>query len=108
MNDPEFILKQKEVIVASIARKEKDISENSKYLDFGATDEDNAQEFEDLEEKQALLKNEQKELAELKEALSLIESERYGICAKCSLPIEKGRLKAYPAAKYCAAHAKTS
>lgn len=108
MKDTEFIQKQKKIINESITRIEREISQNRKYSDLGATDEDNTQEFEELEEKQALIKSGQKELAESKAALLKIENKTYGVCAKCSLAIERGRLKAYPAAKYCASHAKES
>ena len=41
------------------------------------------------------------ELEKVKESLEKIKKGKYGICEKCKKPISKGRLKAYPQAKYC-------
>jgi len=105
MIDKEFIAKQKKVIEESIEKFEEEIGRNSRYSDYGSSEDDNTQEFEVMEEKQALKQSEQKELADLKLALKRIDDGVYGVCLKCASTIETGRLKAYPSAAYCAAHA---
>ena len=106
MIDEKFIKRQKRVIKKNITRLEKEIATNRKFADLGSTNEDNAMEFENLEEKQALIKAAEKDLKELKAALKRIKEGKYGLCLKCKQPIELGRLKAYPEATYCATHAK--
>jgi len=108
MLDEKFVKKQKKIIEGDIERLEKEIASNRKHVEIGSNNEDNALEFEAFEEKLALTKNDEKELKELKKALERIEEGKYGICRKCSEPIELGRLKAYPAATYCATHAKNT
>jgi RNA polymerase-binding transcription factor DksA len=107
MLDEKFVKKQKKIVESDIARLEKEVAANRKYYNIGSNNEDNTLEFEAFEEKLALTKNDEKELKELKKALARIEEGKYGICQKCGEPIELGRLKAYPAATYCATHAKT-
>ncbi len=41
------------------------------------------------------------ELKRVNESLKKIKQDKYGICEKCKKPISKGRLEAYPQAKYC-------
>lgn len=106
MIDKEFTTKQKNIIKKDISRLEEEIKEWKKYSDLGSSNEDNALEFEDFEGKSALSKNAQKDLKELKAALKRIEEGKYGTCQKCGDPIEKGRLKIYPAAILCVTHAR--
>jgi len=106
MIDEKFIQSQKKIIEKDIKRLESEIKENRKYLDLGTTNEDNALEFEALEEKQAFVKTAEKDLGELRNALKRAEAGKYGLCLKCGKPIEIGRLKAYPAASCCVTHAK--
>jgi len=105
MNDPKFIADQKKIIEREIARLEKDVVKSRNYEEIGSTNEDNALEFETVEEKSALLKNSKEELKEYKSALKQIDDGKYGICRKCGQTIEGGRLKAYPAAQCCATDA---
>jgi len=107
MINEKFVKKQKQIIKSDITRLEKEIAANRKYLDLGSNNEDNALEFEAFEERSALTKNDEKELKELKKALERIGEGKYGICQKCGELIEPGRLKTYPAATYCATHAKS-
>ena len=101
MQYPKFIAGQKKIIEKEIAHLEKDATLENNYEEIGSTNEDNALEFETVEEKSALLKNTKEELAEYKSALKQIDDGKYGICKKCGQMIEGGRLKAYPAAQYC-------
>ncbi len=48
------------------------------------------------------------ELKKVNEALERIKKGKYGICLKCGEAIEKGRLIAYPQAKFCKKCQKTS
>jgi len=105
MRDQKFVTSQKKIIEREIDRLEKDIAKSKKFQEIGSTNEDNALEFESFEGKMALLKNSEKELVELKSSLKQIKDNKYGLCRKCGQPIETGRLKAYPAAQYCATDA---
>ena len=105
MIENEFIQNQKKVIESDIKRLDKEVASNSKFEDIGSNNEDSALEYESFEEKLALNKTAEKDLGELKAALKQIENGTYGICKKCGQEIERGRLKAYPAATYCVTHA---
>jgi len=107
MIDEKFIQKQERKIERDIARLKSEIEKDKKYLEIGTTNEDNAMEFEVFEEKRAYARNAEKELEDLERALKKIKKGKYGICEKCGEPIEKGRLKAYPAATHCVTHAKS-
>ncbi len=106
MIDKKFIESQKQRIEKDLTRLEGDVKLGRKFSDIGSTNEDNALEFEAFEENLALSKNAVREVKELRRALKKIEKGTYGICQKCGEPIEKGRLKAYPGAAFCATHAK--
>ena len=106
MVDKKFIESQKRSIEKDLARLEDDVKRGRKFSDIGSTNEDNALEFEAFEENLALSKNAIREVKELRRALKKIEKGTYGICQKCGRTIERGRLKAYPAAAFCATHAK--
>lgn len=59
---------------------------------------------EEVEEYESLLPVEyalEKKLVEIKRALEKIEKGKYGICEKCGREIEKDKLKANPATRYC-------
>ena len=105
MLDKEFIDSQKQIILDQISILETEVKA-TKYVDQGSTGDENVSEFEDFEEKVALGNQAKEELKGLKSALSKIEKGNYGICEKCLGPIEKGRLKAFPASRFCATDAK--
>ena len=105
MIDKEFIDKQKKFIESDIERLDREVAANSKFEDVGSNNEDSALEYESFEEKLALNNAAKKDLKELRAALKWIENGTYGICKKCGQKIERGRLKAYPAAAYCVTHA---
>jgi len=108
MISKEFIDSQKKLIENKIDFLSGELSKNKTYKDLGSTDEDRAKEFEDFEEKTALGKGENQEVANLKRALDRINAGTYGKCKVDGEPIEVGRLKAFPEAEYCASHAKTN
>lgn len=100
----EFIIKQEENILRKIGHLKDDISRSKKYNDLGSASEDEAKEFEEFEEKNALAADLEKELRELEQALIRIKDGTYGICEKCNNPIEQGRLEAFPQSRFCASH----
>ncbi|MFH1854815.1 MAG: TraR/DksA C4-type zinc finger protein [bacterium] len=105
MINKEFIAQQKKAIEKQIKVLEGD-AKNPKYEDVGSTNEDSALEFEEFENKVALGREAKTELVDLKRALKKIDEGKYGICEKCSEEIEHGRLKAFPASRFCSTHAK--
>jgi len=105
MIEAKFIAAQEKVIKREIKRLESEIKEDQKYEDVGTTNDDSALEFESFEEKLAFQRNAKAELADYRYALSQIEKGTYGVCQKGGEQIEIGRLKAYPAARFCATHA---
>lgn len=54
----------------------------------------------------ALLENEERRLARVKEALEQMDHGDYGICHECSKPIPYARLLAIPYTLYCVQHSK--
>lgn len=50
---------------------------------------------------QATLRNQERKLKLVEAALSAIDDDEYGICRRCDVPIEPGRLKARPEASLC-------
>ena len=68
----------------------------------GSSDwEDNATESEDDEVNARLESITQREIHEVRLALSMIESGRYGTCTACGKPIGAERMKALPYATTC-------
>ena len=104
MEDKEFLLKQKELILEQLKTLES--SSNPQYEEIGSTGDDNVAEFEEFEEKVALSNKANKQIVELKAALKKLEEGGYGKCEKCGSAIERGRLKAFPASKFCSTDAK--
>ncbi len=102
--DQSFIESQKQLILSEIENLESEVK-SAKYDEIGSSGDDNAVEFEEFEESVALGAEAKKELKELKSALKRIEDGSYGKCEKCGILIEAGRLKAFPASRFCATHA---
>ncbi|MBP6884970.1 MAG: TraR/DksA C4-type zinc finger protein [Candidatus Pacebacteria bacterium] len=69
-----------------------------------ADSNNNADRFEDYEEKTATLKPLQERLDQVEKALAKIETGSYGECVVCGNEIEAERLNANPAAETCIAH----
>jgi DnaK suppressor protein len=104
--DKTYISQQKSLIEKRISELKDEIRSASKYDDLGSNDEDNTREFEEFEEKNAVSREANREIDDLKCALARIDEGKYGICAQCNQPIETGRLKGYLGAIYCSTHAK--
>lgn len=74
--------------------------------DVDADENDNADRFEDFEEKSSLVVPLEQRLIEVENALTRILEGTYGKCLICKAEIEKERLDANPAAETCLAHMK--
>ena len=64
-------------------------------------EEEEAVDLEQTDVDQAILDNEKALLAEVQQALALIEDGTYGICSNCGQPIPEKRLEAIPWASLC-------
>ena len=106
MIDEKFLEKSRKVIERRIAELDKEISVYKKYSELGTSDTENVLEFETFEENLAFMKNAEKELSDLRQALVRVDKGKYGKCEVCGQEIETGRLSAYPAASTCVTHAK--
>ena len=71
-----------------------------------ADQNDNADRFQDFEEKSSLVVPLEKRLVEVDDALARISEGTYGTCVVCNNEIEKERLDANPAAETCITHMK--
>ena len=71
-----------------------------------ADQNDNADRFEDYEEKSSLMVPLEKRLNEVEKALTKILDGGFGLCVVCGNGIEAERLDANPAAQTCMAHMK--
>ncbi|MEK7615916.1 MAG: TraR/DksA C4-type zinc finger protein [Patescibacteria group bacterium] len=72
-----------------------DISDPADSLD------EKAQTVTNLEERRAIEQNLELRLKEIDETLEKLDKGSYGICSNCNLPIDKKRLIAKPAVKFC-------
>lgn len=73
---------------------------------FHATDpsdtlDEKARSVTDFEEERAVEQNLELRLREIKETIKKIDQDNYGICEKCSSPIDIRRLKVVPVARFC-------
>jgi DnaK suppressor protein len=69
--------------------------------DQSDTLDEKAHSITDYEEERAAEQNLELRLREAKETLKKIDEGTYGICEKCSSPIDARRLKAVPMARFC-------
>ncbi len=67
----------------------------------GDTLDEQAHSITDYEEERAVEQNLELRLRETKETLKKIDEGAYGVCEKCTSPIDARRLKAVPVAKFC-------
>lgn len=99
-----FQLKQKSTLLKEKQRLEKELEMVRKFPQFGNSEEDNAQEVEAFEGYKGLETGMKNLLKEVKSALAKMDKGKYGICEICKIPIEQGRLEAFPAASTCVEH----
>jgi DnaK suppressor protein len=69
--------------------------------DQSDTLDEKAHSVTDFEEDRAVEQNLELRLKEINETLKKIDGGSYGICDRCSLPIDSRRLKVMPAARFC-------
>ena len=63
--------------------------------------DEKAHSITDYEEERAVEQNFELRLREINDTLKKIDMGTYGICDKCSSPIDQKRLKVIPVAKFC-------
>jgi len=68
---------------------------------YEADSKERAKQLEDNEVVDALGNEARQEIAKINSALQRMENGEYGICIECGLPIEEGRINAYPYADEC-------
>ena len=93
--------------LGSISKRDNESGEwqaQSNVEENDADDNDNADRFEEFEEKSSLIIPLEKRLMEVDSAIERIENETYGKCLVCKNEIEKERLEANPAAETCIKH----
>ena len=68
---------------------------------YEADSKERAKQLEDNEVVDALGNEAREEIAKISSALRRMDSGDFGICIECGMPIEDGRIKAYPYADVC-------
>ena len=104
--DKDFLKKQKTILLKEKGKLEKELKKADKFPQYGSSEEANSNEVTEFTEQQGLEKDLKVMLTDVLEALSRMEKGEYGVCKKCSKPIAKNRLKAFPAAVTCVKHSK--
>ena len=99
------LLKQREELekqLASFAEK-KDGDYESRFPDYGQTEDDNATEVSVFADRLSLERNLEDSLRQINRALTKIKEKTYGRCDICHQSISKKRLKIFPSATLCLA-----
>lgn len=71
------------------------------WQEYGDKEEDNASEVEEYGASLGLSQTFETDLQEVKIALQRIEENAYGICGRCSNPIDEKRLRIRPMSRFC-------
>ena len=79
-------------------------AQSSDVQEHDADENDNADRFEDYEEKSSLVVTLEKRLTEVENALARVLEGTYGTCSVCHNQIEEERLHANPSAGTCVKH----
>jgi RNA polymerase-binding protein DksA len=113
----EFIEKMQSILVADKERLEKELAkldggegeegEDTRFPDYGNSEEDNALEVADYEANISIESDLKKSLRDVDSALDRIDSGEYGTCKYCKKPIEEKRLVARPTSSACISCKKT-
>lgn len=69
--------------------------------DQSDTTDEKAHSVTDSEQERAVEQNLELRLREINETIKKIDKNAYGVCEKCSFPIDARRLKVIPVAKFC-------
>jgi len=94
-----ILLGRKEQILKNLSGVKEEIDELQKQE--LSDDGDYASANSDSLVENAIIQQQEKELSEIKKALSKIDSGEYGVCEMCEDPIGFQRLKVKPHAVYC-------
>ena len=97
------LLEQKEELekqLASFAEK-KDGDYESRFPDYGETEDDNATEVSVFADRLSLEGNLEDSLRQISRAMTKIKEKTYGRCDICHQSISKKRLKIFPSATLC-------
>jgi len=78
-----------------------EIKQNETPTDFGNDFDDESEETENFGNQLAMVNGLKARLNEIDIALSKIQSEKYGVCEKCSENIEEEILDIDPESRYC-------
>ena len=73
----------------------------SELASYDQHDADTATETFEREKDESIVERLDAELADVERALAKLDDGTYGICEACGRPIERDRLDAYPAARFC-------
>lgn len=76
---------------------------NATFPEFGESEDENAQEVAEYENRRALEQTLESELEDVLKSLKAIEDGTYGICKYCQEPIDEARLLARPTSSSCVA-----
>ncbi len=90
------LLKKKEEVTERLER----ITANLRR-GYEADSKERAKQLEDSEVVDALGNEARAELKKISATLARMESGEFGICIDCGMPIDEGRIKAYPYALKC-------
>ncbi len=91
----------KELNIDAVPRPNTSGDFEARFPDYGDKDDDSAAEVATFQNNLSLEKELEVSLFNVKKALRKIEEGNYGLCEKCSQPIEIDRLKAFPSATSC-------
>jgi len=72
-----------------------------KFPSYGSKADENAMEVTDYQNRLALHGTLEVDLLRINNALGKVKAGTYGLCEKCTKPINPKRLQAFPAAPYC-------
>jgi len=103
--------KRKEELIKELNADAVQVAEHdydAKFPDFGDKDDENAAEVAAFEKNLSLEKTLEVSLFNVNKALQKIGAGNYGLCEKCSAPINPKRLEAFPSATTCMACKKNS
>jgi RNA polymerase-binding protein DksA len=96
-----------EALRAELNRKKEELTERLSKITanlrrgYEADSKERAKQLEDNEVVDALGNEARAEITKISAALKRLDAGDFGSCIECGLPIEEGRLKAYPYADEC-------
>ena len=91
--------------LSGFTNKDSTIKDNykAKFPNFGNDDDENANEVAEYSDRLGLEHTLEKQLRDVKKALTSIDQGKYGKCSYCGNDIEEGRLAARPTSTSCVA-----